>query len=97
MPNDQLNRCSPDSYGYSTTNLLDLHPQYSGVAIQSSVRDLEQLSSKLKETGDRHAADRVDQIIMSLLEKKIFKKLVTQSRSQQRRFHAIADLYSISE
>jgi len=74
-----------------------LHPQYSGVAIQSSVRDLEQLSSKLKETGDRHGADRVDQIIMSLLEKKIFKKIVMQSRSQQRRFHAIADLYSISE
>jgi len=84
MPNDYSNPCRPSTYSYTSTNILDLNPRYSGVAIKSSIRNLEDLASKMRHAGEYDAVDRIDQMIMSLLEKKIFKKLVAQGRSQRR-------------
>jgi hypothetical protein len=97
MPSDETNKNRPSAYGYISTNPIDITPLDTSLAIRRSVRDLEQLADKLRHAGERHAADRVDQMIMSLLEKKIFKKLVVQSRSQKRDLRAITDLAPIYE
>ncbi len=49
-----------------------------------SVRELERLAGALRHTGDVHSTERVDQTILSLLEKKIYRKIMAQSRRQGR-------------
>jgi hypothetical protein len=45
-----------------------------------SVRDLEQLADALRLAEDSQASERVDQTILSLLEQKIYRKILAQSR-----------------
>lgn len=97
MPSDCLNPCGSLICEDTSTNRPDTSHQLSGIAIQSSVRDLEQLAGKLRYAGECQAADRVDQMIMSMLDKKIFKKLIIQSRSQKRHVCSIANLVTHTE
>ncbi|MCU7845106.1 MAG: hypothetical protein KZQ93_14850 [Candidatus Thiodiazotropha sp. (ex Monitilora ramsayi)] len=52
---------------------------------QCSIRELEAISTHLRNTGKHVAADHVDIRIMSLLEKKIYLKAVAQSRRKRLR------------
>jgi hypothetical protein len=46
--------------------------------MQCSIRALEKIVSHLRQAGHRHAADRLDIRIMSMLEEKIYKKALSK-------------------
>lgn len=46
--------------------------------LQCTIRDLEKIVSHLRQAGHRHAADRLDIRIMSMLEEKIYKKALSK-------------------
>lgn len=50
---------------------------------KSSVRELERIASDLRHTGEHHAIERIDLEIMSLLERKIFRKLIARGRRER--------------
>jgi len=97
MPSDQSNKYRPSAYEYTSTNPIDITPLDTDLAIRRSVRDLEQLADRLRHAGERYAADRFDRMIMSLLEKMIFKKLLVQSRSQRTSIRTMTNLMSNNE
>jgi hypothetical protein len=49
-----------------------------------SVRDLERLAGALRLAGDVNNTERVDQTILSLLEQKIYRKILAGSRARRR-------------
>ncbi len=53
---------------------------YADSGLGGSVRELEQLASMLRSAGDTSNTERVDQRIVSLLEKKIYRKIMAQRR-----------------
>lgn len=54
------------------------------LASGGSVRQLERLASALRLAGDAGNTERVDQAILSLLEQKIYRKIMAQSRRSRR-------------
>ena len=50
-----------------------------------SVRDLERWAGALRNAGDMHNSERVDQTILSLLEQKIYRKIMARSKGKGRR------------
>ena len=50
----------------------------------ASVRELEQLASAMRLAGNAQTIERVDQTILSLLEQKIYRKIMSQSRRKRR-------------
>jgi hypothetical protein len=46
--------------------------------LQCTIRDLEKIVNHLRSAGHRHAADRLDIRIMSMLEEKIYKKALSK-------------------
>jgi hypothetical protein len=53
---------------------------YADSGLGGSVRDLEQLAIALRMAGDSGSTERVDLRIVSLLEKKIYRKIMAQRR-----------------
>lgn len=51
---------------------------------KSSVLELERMASSLRETDQQHAIESIDLEILSLLERKIFRKVVARGRRQRR-------------
>jgi hypothetical protein len=50
----------------------------------ASVRELEQLASATRLAGDDQTTERVDQTIVNMLEQKIYRKILSQSRRKRR-------------
>jgi hypothetical protein len=50
----------------------------------ASVRELEQLASAMRLGADEQTIERVDQTILNLLEQKIYRKILSQSRRKRR-------------
>ena len=50
---------------------------------KSSVSELERMASSLRETGEQHAIERIDHEILTLLERKIFRKVVARGRRER--------------
>lgn len=50
----------------------------------ASVRELEQLVSAMRFGADEQSIERVDQTILNLLEQKIYRKILSQSRRKRR-------------
>lgn len=48
-----------------------------------SVLELERIASDLQHVGERHAIERIDLEIMSLLERKIFRKVIAKGRRER--------------
>ncbi|MGD9164220.1 MAG: hypothetical protein PVF13_05625 [Chromatiales bacterium] len=48
-----------------------------------SVRELERMASSLRLAGDARNTERIDLEILALLEKKIYRKIMVQSRRQR--------------
>ena len=59
-------------------------PGYSNLKGQSSVRELEAMAAELRSFGDERGAERLEQQALSLLDRKICKKIINQSRRTQR-------------
>jgi hypothetical protein len=50
-----------------------------------SVSEMEQLAVALRLIGDADGTERVDQVIICMLEQKIYRKIMAKSRRQPRR------------
>ena len=50
---------------------------------KSSVSELERMASSLRETGEHHVIERIDHEILTLLERKIFRKVVAKGRRER--------------
>ena len=50
---------------------------------KSSVSELERMASSLRESGEQHAIERIDHDILTLLERKIFRKVVARDRRER--------------
>jgi hypothetical protein len=55
----------------------------------ASVRELEQLASAMRLAGDAETTEHVDQTILSLLEQKIYRKIMSQARRKRRQWSGI--------
>ncbi|MGD8909770.1 MAG: hypothetical protein PVI92_10530 [Chromatiales bacterium] len=51
--------------------------------VSVSVRELERMASSLRLAGDARNTERIDLEILALLEKKIYRKIMVQSRRQR--------------
>ena len=58
-----------------------------GRRVKGSIRELELMASNLRRDGDNRAADEIDKEVMAMLEKKICRKIITQSRKEQKFLH----------
>ncbi|MCU7919112.1 MAG: hypothetical protein KZQ95_12245 [Candidatus Thiodiazotropha sp. (ex Epidulcina cf. delphinae)] len=73
----------------STSELFSLvcqtgtYPSCTVLKTQGSIRELEIMAAGLRQIGDAKAAESIDMKIMSLLEKKICKKIIDRSRREQ--------------
>jgi hypothetical protein len=47
------------------------------------VRELERMANSLRRAGDTRDTERIDLEILTLLEKKIYRKIMAQSRRQR--------------
>ena len=65
-------------------------PGYGNLKGRSSVRELEAMAEALRCFGDERGAERLELRALSLLDRKICKKIINQSRRAQRRLEGSA-------
>jgi hypothetical protein len=72
-----------DSSGFGQAVQLikpDRPSRVGSLRIQGSVRELERISTNLQRAGEHRVTESIDLRIISLLEKKICRKILAQSR-----------------